>query len=541
MNRAATKVVVIGLDGIDWRTLQPLLDAGHLPTLGRLVRDGAYGRLQSTVRPESSVAWSTFATGVNPGKHGIFGFVRHQPDSYDYHLADGQHIQASRFWDMLGAAGYRVGLVNVPFTYPPRPVNGFLIGGMLTPGPHVTFTYPPELQARLLARLPQPYLFDAGDKAQNKARLPQGVAAYTEQQLATALMLLPEEAWDCFVIVFTGPDRLQHFFWTDFATDGRNMTAENPLFAHLQQLDGAVSQILANSPADTLLLLVSDHGFNGVNRRFYINRWLQQEGYLATRGWADPVQVLIDWLTRLKQFQLLRRVKRTLLPAHWGAARLRTATFTQPIDWTGTQAYYAPDGGLRINLRGREPMGVVAPIDFEKLRTSLVAKLTHLVDRETGQPPIARVYRPEELYSGPFASQAPDLIVEPHRDQPVPDHNYVLDSKLIGADTVFATAAPYNGNHAPYGILIASGLAVAQQRLSMSQLQDIAPTILTALGVPIPDSMDGQPLLHLFLPDRRPEPQIAAADAFEPDVRAGSGEDHEAAVTERLRNLGYLD
>jgi predicted AlkP superfamily phosphohydrolase/phosphomutase len=535
------KIVVIGLDGVDWRSLKPLIAAGYLPTLAQLAANGASGRLHSTIRPESSVAWATFATGVNAGQHGIFGFVRHQPNSYNFHLADSRHIQARRFWDYLGDAGYRVGLVNIPFTYPPEPVNGFLIGGMLTPGPHVSFTYPPELQQQLMERLPRPFLFDAGD-TQDKQRLPEGVAAYTEQQLALSLLLLREEAWDCFVVVFTGPDRLQHFYWADFADDGRLSAETRPLLAHLQQLDAAIAQILTELPEETLLLLVSDHGFNGVGRCFFINHWLQEKGYLAIQGGAKSTDSLINWLTWLKRLPLARRIKQAIFPADWGVARWQTAVFTQPIDWSKTRAYYAPDGGLRLNQQGREPKGIVPLGDYEALRTELSQALLSLIDPQTGQRPIAQVYRREELYTGPLADCAPDLIVEPQREQPEPQHNYLLDSKLVGPYTSFGLATPYNGNHAPHGILLGWGQGIAPTTLPDSHLQDIAPTLLAAMDVPIPETMDGRPLLHLFAPDWQPQPRFVTEEPASPQVvETESDTDPDEALAKRLRNLGYLD
>jgi predicted AlkP superfamily phosphohydrolase/phosphomutase len=539
--RPVHKVVVIGLDGVDWRLLRPWIAGGYLPVLGKLAGEGANGRLQSTIRPESSIAWSTFATGVNPGKHGIFGFARHQPGSYNFHLADGRHIAARRFWDYLGAAGCRVGLVNVPFTYPPRPMNGFLVGGMLTPGPHVSFTYPPELQERLLARLPSPFLFDAGDNTQDKAQLWQHVAAYTDQQLRSALFLLREEVWDCFSIVFTGPDRLQHFFGVN-ALAAEERSAEHVLLPYFQQLDQAVGQIVAELPDDTLVLIISDHGFNDVGRRFFINKWLRENGYLVLREGRSSAELLTTWLTRLKSVPLVRRLKRALLPANWGVARWKTAVFAHPIEWSQTRAYYAPDGGLRLNLQGREPQGLVPPDEYETLRAELMTRLSALVDPETGFAPIAQIYRRETLYDGPLATAAPDLIVEPHRDQPESRQNYLIDGKLTGHPALFGPSAPYIGNHAPEGILLAWGAAVAKGAMpDVSQLQDIAPTILAALGVPVPNTMDGRVLQELFVAHRRPEPRFVD----EPDTAELSAEpsltEPETAVAERLRNLGYLD
>jgi len=540
------KVVVIGLDGVDWRLLQPWIDAGELPTLARLVQEGAHGRLKSTVRPESSVAWTTFSTGVNPGKHGIFGFVRHQPSSYEFHLADSRHIGARRFWDYLGAAGLRVGLVNVPFTYPPQPVNGFLVGGMLTPGSHVTFTYPAALQQRLMQHLPAPYLFDAGDSAKDKAKLWQSVSAYTRQQLETAVLLLREEVWNFFAIVFTGPDRLQHFFWPSDVKKSEGPTNGELLLTYFKDLDQSVAKILGELPTDALVLFLSDHGFNAVGRRFYINSWLQSKGYLSLRSRALSTDYLSRLLTRLKSISLVRRLKQTFLPTEWGVGQLKTAVFANPIDWTKTRVYYAPDGGLRINLQGREPNGIVPFEAYESLCATLSSELSAVKDMETGCSPIAGVYQKKNLYHGPFTSSAPDLIVEPQRERDPLEQNYLIDSKLGSDLPHFTSSTPYNGNHAPHGILLAWGNGVAAHTtLPESDLQDIAPTILAAMGVPIPKTMDGRVLFELFTDQKCPDPTFLSetepSSLGEAMYSLDAVDEPETAVIERLRNLGYLD
>ncbi|MEM8861175.1 MAG: alkaline phosphatase family protein, partial [Chloroflexota bacterium] len=181
MSDQISQIAVIGLDGADWRLLQPWLDADHLPTLKKLIDQGSSGDLVSTIRPESSVAWSTFATGVNPGKHGIYGFMSQTDQVGKFQVANGNLIQANRFWDILGHEGKHIGLVNIPFTYPPRPVNGFMMTGMLTPNESVEFTYPAELKTELLEKFSS-LLFDAGDDVTDKQKLLHNSERFTQQQ-----------------------------------------------------------------------------------------------------------------------------------------------------------------------------------------------------------------------------------------------------------------------------------------------------------------------------------------------------------------------
>jgi len=543
------KVVVIGLDGMDWRLLMPAIAAGELPTLARLVREGASGPLRSTIRPESSVAWSSFATGVNPGKHGVYGFVHHDTGTYDFRLANSTNIGVPKFWDILGDAGRKVGLINIPFTYPPSPVNGFLVSGMLTPGKHVDFTHPETLKKQLLTRFDGEYMFDASEGKYDKKRLLADVASYTQQQLETASWLMQEEAWDTFVVVFTGPDRLQHFFWADKMEQHSHHNSDgiygSTLNDHFKCLDDAIAQILSHVPRESVVMLMSDHGFNGVGRRFYVNRWLVRAGYLSLNSMTTSFigGFAAQGLSRMKEVPLLRQIKRSLLPTAWGPATFKTAVFTQPIDWKNTQVYYAPDGGLRINCKGREPEGIVPPGDpYESLCEELREKLLALTDIETGFHPVARVYKKEELYNGNYTNQAPDLILEPDRSAENDLANYLLEGSLDLDGSVFTTSDPYSGNHAQDGILIVWGSNIRPQKdMPTCQIIDIAPTLLAMQGVSIPDYMDGKFLDILFQPNQIPTATYITAVVPTRQVQANNSIDNNSVVEDRLRNLGYLD
>jgi predicted AlkP superfamily phosphohydrolase/phosphomutase len=522
------KILLIGLDGADWRVLQPAIAAGRMPVLARLLQEGSHGRLRSTIRPESSVAWSSFATGVNPGQHGIFGFARHQPESYQFSLADARHVAVRRFWDYLGATGRKVGLLNIPFTYPPLPVHGFLVGGMLTPGPHVPFIYPPELQDPFLAHI-RPFMADAGGGSKTKPAVAARVRDYTAQQLKSAQWLLTREPWDFFAVVFTGLDRLQHFLWD-----------EPELQGHLQQLDQALGTLLAQIPPQTLVLLISDHGFSGVANKFSINNWLAQAGYLVRDRRRGSGISWARWMRLLQRIPFAVQLKRRFLPQSRGPAQMQMLQFGREIVWPQTAAYYAPDGGIRLNMHGREPDGVVPADRYQAVRRELGEKLLALTDPRTGNRPVAHVYLREELYTGPHAAEAPDLIVEPQRDHPNAGDNYLLDGSLSHAGELFAESNPYIGNHASEGILAAwlPGTVPVQRDLPAS-IMDIAPTILAAMQVPVPQHMDGRVLRELFHPLLKITPEYFADPHHH--LQRDAAPDNDDRVLDRLRNLGYLD
>jgi predicted AlkP superfamily phosphohydrolase/phosphomutase len=543
------KVAIIGLDGADWRLLKPWIGKGNLPTLAKLISEGTRGNLGSTIRPESSVAWSSFSTGVNPGKHGVFGFVE-RTEGYTFKLANGSSVRARRFWDILGEQGLDVGMLNIPFTYPPSPVNGFLVAGMLTPGPDVAFAYPKSLQQQLLKRFDD-YLFDVGDSTRNKAVLIENVRRYTCQQRETALFLLQEQPWDLFTMVFTGPDRLQHFLWADM--DPRHplhdpesaSQFDRALLEHYQILDDAIAQILNCLPVNTTVILISDHGFNGCACRFYVNQWLREQGLLTLRETCTGQSNLVSLLSRLGSIQWLRRLKRVIFPDQWSATELHARVFTRAIDWSRTKTYFGMDGGLRINLQGREPQGFVRPDEYNAVRQELRQMMLAVTDPRTKQPPLSNVFFQEELYQGQFVGKAPDLILEPQRENSDAAGNFVLDGSLDANRTsAFGSSLPYSGNHTLDGIFIAWGADVASgQQIPSAQIVDIAPTILATLGVPIPEYMDGRVLAEIFSPEHAIAPRrTAVPDLCAPQEPAKLFSlEEEELVESRLRNLGYLD
>ena len=545
------KVIVIGLDGADWRLLDDWLNQGELPELATLIQNGAKGKLRSTIRPESSVAWSSFATGVNPGKHGVFGFAAHEPKTYSYNLVNSTSVRTPAFWDFLGEQGFTVGLFNVPITYPPRPVNGFLIGGMLTPSVDSNFTYPAELQVQLNQRFGT-YILDPSEGISDRISVVERVKLHTAQQVEIALDFLKDSTWDFFGIVFTGPDRLQHFFWPGmdhlYHTPGSmgGETNAEVLLAHYRSLDKAIGRILDQLPADTLVMIMSDHGFNAVARRFYVNAWLQKQGLLSQRSNLDLASRVVPLMNRLKSVPYLRNLKNRLFSDTWGPAQMQRSLVARSIDWPRTSVYYAPDGGLRINLIGREPNGIVQPgEDYERLRNQLRQSLLEIKDSKTGEDVIACVYFREELYLGPCLDLAPDIIVEPHRGHADADHNYILDGKLDDqALDVFGSSAPYSGNHALDGILIASGQSIISgDEISGARIEDIAPTVLASLGAKVPDSLDGRVLTELFIPEGMPEVSYYSPEHIAPSLDDSHSftPDESAMVEDRLRDLGYLD
>ncbi len=563
------RVLVIGLDGATMRLLQPMIAAGRLPNLARFIETGASGPLRSTIRPESSIAWSSFATGVNAGRHGIFGFVGPIAGSYRTRLMTAADLHAPPFWVHLADHGVRVGVFNVPLVaYPPKPLppGSFTVGGLMTPGLASDFTWPAELKADLLAHVPG-YRLDVDEAGLSEEQLIAELAELTRLHLAAARYLIESRQPELFVAVFMATDRIQHHLW-------RHLDPRHPRYdpirsprltpaihALYDQLDAAVGELVALVATGALTLVISDHGFNGCHRALAVNAWLAQNGWLTPRAGAElrgRSARLIGWLRRLPG---LRRLKARLPGLR--QVKLTDAWHPDPTDWIAweqTAAYFSDAGGIRINLQGREPQGTVSPPAYEALRAEISRRLLALRDPETGAAPVAAVYRREELYTGPYADLAPDLIVEPRRDADDPAENYLLAYGAPPAGALFIERLRLSGNHDLDGILFAAGPGVTTGPVAGARLWDLAPTLCQALGAPVPTGLDGRMLPELTAGNVLSAPPSLRGASFAPkqsqamegiasqtplamtpeSTGAELSSEDEAAVAERLRALGYL-
>ncbi len=507
------RVVLIGLDGGEPACIEPLLPA--LPHLRRLREEGAWGRLRSTVPPLSPPAWATLMTGMNPGKHGVYDFY-HMPfrarGSYVRRLISSAHWRAPALWDRLAAHGLRAGFVNMPMCWPPPAVGSFFVCGLGTPpGDGVVFTHPAGLTARLAGAVLEPGDgTTVDDPAAFLARCEESGAS----MLAVAERLWRAHDLDLFCAALTLPDRLQHVFWRELVAGEPRVTGVYRRW--FAALDAFLGRLLAASAPDAAVIVFSDHGFGPVRRYFHVNRWLLARGYLRLRDRA-----------RLG-----------------GPDGLLGA-----IDWERTRAYCLSEyGDIRLNLRGREPLGVVAPgPEAEALCAALAAELRSLDDGEPG-PAVDEVLTAAELYHGAYAGEAPDLIVR-LRGHATLCRVDGRGTDLLDPDGPLFVPADrpehYRGAHRADGLLAAWGGPVRRPAAPLAAgAADLCPTVLHCLGLPLDREMDGRVLRELLA-----GPLAARPSAYEDGIAAvtaradadGYAPDEEARITEHLRQLGYVE
>lgn len=545
-----SKLLLVGLDGATFNIIRPLVDRGQLPTLAYLLRHGASGTLHSTVPPITPTAWTTVFTGKDPGKHGIFDFSELAAD-YTRRPVRATGHREKPLWQLLGDAGLRSIISDVPFTYPPAPLNGVMLTGYGTPrSPDTVFTYPddlarrvpPELRDQVRVALPR-HAFDrsAAFVAEWQAIM-DGRRRWLEHWLSA-------EPWDFFFHVFSITDNLAHVFWTYLEPRHPNFAAaEAPAFRDAllgayRQCDALLGDMLAWAGPDTNVLIISDHGFGSIYPRQYLFNRLAAGGFVRFRT-PSRAAAAGDRLLRLavgayNRLPWLREWVKGLRPQRkkaLGSALRQGGLLPEAAALDVTRSTVLPTSfGLQmwLNRRDRFDHGLLAPAEAAALLDRLEQHL--LADRVGATPVIARTYRGADLYDGPAAVHGPDLVVE-----------YSDFFRFSAEPAPHAQRHPQlEGGHTPDGILIAHGPAIQPQAAVDMRLHDIAPTVLHLLDRPVPVDMDGhvaEALLTPALRAARPVRRDAAPAVLDGDGDDGAFSAEQAAdLHHQLRQLGYVD
>jgi len=555
------KVFVIGLDGATLDLIEPWARAGKLPTFKRLMEEGSWGTLWCPMPPISPQSWASFATGKNPGKHGFIDFIEVTPHSYSTRFINSRMRAGKSLWRLLSEAGRRVGVLNVPITYPPEQVNGFIVAGYLSPGRSSNFVSPPELKKEFLGAVPN-YIIECADievpkfsRQDRRTAFINKVFAMMESRLGATRWLYDRYKPDLFVATFTAFDRICHYFWKYMDPVLRDHLSDEEierygdaiLKVHIRQ-DEIIAELLEMIEPGTTVFLMSDHGFGPSYKRLNIQGWFVEQGYVALEQKAPGplarlLNAVVSGAVRFTPLQFRHFIKERF-PAL--ANRAISRVYFQGIDWSRTRAYTV--GELRsiyINLKGRQPQGIVEPgAPYEALRDELIEKISALREPETGEPIVDKVWRREELYSGEFLEKMPDLLVHWHdyKYSFIPDFDEgplvasILESKNLQWDR--------SGYHRPNGIFFAHGDDIRRNTQVEGVVMDVTATILYEMGLPVPADMDGRVITDAYLEERieRDPPRTSEVDTrTAPDDAAVFTRDEEAQVTERLRQLGYLE
>jgi predicted AlkP superfamily phosphohydrolase/phosphomutase len=541
------RVLVIGLDGGTFSIVDPLIEAGRLPNLKRLIDSGVRAPLLSTRPPLTPVAWGAFMTGCGPGKHGTYAFVRVRPEDYGVEFLNGSHLRVPTLWEIVSRQGRRCGAHNVPWTYPPRRVNGFVLSGLDAPAFDGDIAWPPGLFERVTAAT-GPY-FEKFVPSHAVMRDVGRLGRQVSQCGAVARWLLDAEPVDFFMTVFSTTDHVQHNFWSERRQGHRGAIIDDVIHYTYEQVDAEIGRLLdAHADGDTTVMIVSDHGAGPCRGAINLDRWFEEQGWLAFRphriGLLDAVRrVALGAARRLSSRRLRARLQR-----HAPATRERLASvrMVEGIDWSGTKAYTWSDyGNVQLNVRGRQGLGIVEPsTEYEAVCNELRAALLELRHPEDDRPVVEKVHRAGDLYVGPHVEKAPDLLVETR------DYEYEIITHLTPGgpipteiDAEVFPPALRSGTHRAEGMLIAAGPGIRPGvRIEAASLVDMTPTILHMLDVPVPSYMDGHVVADLWESEALASRPPTYAEEELPDVAGDAPySDEEAVEVERhLRDLGYV-
>ena len=526
------KVFVLGLDGATWDLLNPLMDQGMMPNLQKIVESGASGILKSTIPPYTAPAWVSCVTGVNPGKHGIFGFTMNDSAASEREFTGSNYVQVPKLWHYVNAAGRKAGMINIPVTYPAEPVDGFCVPGFLTPLGKEHFTHPVSIYKEFLK--PIEYVINVriaalcGSSEEIFLKLIDDIKSCTQKRYEAMKLLRKAYEPDFFMIVFTCMDKIQHIFWKYL--DCRDPMYSTPLaqkarphiLSIYKQVDDIIGKILEDIGDDTTLYLVSDHGFGPKKKIFYTNKWLEQNGFLA-----------------MKKFSLIRHRFLLRYMKKMDFSNRNIEVFNNPI-YRFINAEKSAFLGSDPYEQGIYHIGKSGPTEYWGNVAKLKQALKRLKDPSTGRFLFDDVYHRDDLYTGDYKDRAPDLIFK------MADYGCDLARGFPLKNKIFTTVKKPAGCHQPDGIFAAYGDNVVKGEKINASIIDIAPTILYDMGLPVYKEMDGKVLKGLFSSGFQSSHKIEYSDilpqtAAETGRKAAYSVSDEQEIAGRLRDLGYLD
>ena len=546
------RVLVIGLDGGSSNLLYPLMEQGVMPNLKHLAARGVRGELRSVYPPISAPAWCSFRTGVNPGKHGVYGFTRpsfgdggwNDIRSASTVLNTAKDVRAARFWNLAGAEGRRIGILGQPFIYPVEPVNGVMVATSMTGGEHLA-CYPDTIVEEIVRETNTAFFERAvEDGVSLSAPYLRFLISSVQEQFKADRWLLEHRDFDIYMTVYTQTDPMQHMFYKYIdpchpeyhARQGREL---RPLINQFYgAIDEAIGQLVELCP-DATVLLVSDHGAQAADKSFNVNAFLREQGFLTLEGGnkvakkGSTVRSLASLAARLDIFNLQARLsydaRKRLIG--WVSGRSHSA-----INYANSTAFIPSNNEMSIYIR-RD----LNPLSYKEVVAELIDGLKEYPDPETGEQILETVHHREEVLWGPYVSDAPDVLLAPNPP-------YQIRTGATANVIELRSPMSQSGNHRMDGFYVASGMHVLSLKESRdAQIMDMAPTLLYLLDVAVPEGMDGSVLADILDPAYVVANPVRVSDAGSVEDEAASYSEERVYTTEEeegikksLQDMGYL-
>lgn len=534
------QTLLIGIDAACQRVLDPLFEAETTPTLKRIFEEGVSGELESQIPPWTPSAWPSVYTGVNPGKHGVFSFLTF--DGYDWDVLNRTDVDEFALWELLDRNGYSSVVVNVPVTFPPSEIDGAIVPGYTAP--ENPTCHPDGILDDVRAEVGEYRIY--GDRPDGDVPDEAQVREYCEltRSRGEAFRYLAERFDPDFgFLQFQQTDTVFHEFPDQWDVVERIY----------ETVDEQLAAIIDEHDPDTVMV-VSDHGIGEYDGyEFRVNEYLDDHGLIErTAGdggmpsWSSLAQKQLQsgdgqtevgvsvleqslsvaakaGLTSQRIARVLERAGLKDLVLEYVPTDAARAASEQ-VDFERSTAYMRSriELGVRLNLRGREPAGVVDSDEYESIRSRIIDVLR---DAETpdGAPVFEMVVPREAIFHGEHVERAPDIVT-------VPDSfDHFLTASLRG-EQFGPPQEPWN--HKMDGSFAAVGEAVDGVGETTAHLFDIAPTVLATMDLPASERMDGSTMPFVEPAGTTTYPRY--------DRDSGRGTDDER-VEEQLTSLGYLE
>ena len=471
------KLVAIGLDGASFELLDPWIEEGSLPNIRKIKDSGVYGDMESCLPPVTSPNWKCYSTGKNPGKLGIFWWENIDVKNKRVYYPTQRKFEHKQIWDYLSQAGYRVGVIGTPLTYPPKKVNGFMIsGGLDAEGKN--YTFPKDLEKRI----EKEYDFKVRPTIPISIDEERGYEETNDvinKHFKVGKTLWDEYDLDFLQLSIFDINVLHHFFWNDERTK-----------RSWKLIDGYIGDFMDK---DVNVMLMSDHGSNKIEHVFNINTWLEKESYLKTNTGSIrflhrvgiTTENLSKWARKLGIYGLKKLMPKTILSKIPGqSGEIMFEAKTDKIDWGKSRVIASGQGPLYINKN------IVLEGDYGKLRQELIGKISDVRTPDMKKP-IKHIYKKEEIYKGKYLSEAPDLILDQEKGVHIPGG--------IGKRGVFDFTEKWVGENKKHGLFALYGNGIKEGAIIENfRILDLAPTILHMFSLPIPRDMDGGVLKEIF-------------------------------------------
>lgn len=475
-------VLVIGIDGACWPLIHDWIGEGILPNLESLRSEGMWGDLESCIPPVTCPAWKCYSTGKNPGKLGVFWWENLDIEARKSFIPSSRDFKSREIWDFLNSVGISTGIVGMPLTYPPKTVDGFIISG--GPGaPDSGYAYPSDIEAELESEFdytPRPVYpanvknnkNEFAEKTLEQIRLDFEIGRYLNNKYDVDFLQICS-------FEINGP--LQHLFYD-----------EEPTRRAWKFIDEEIGKL-----ADEFeyVIVHSDHGTSEMDKQFFINSWLDAEGYL-TRNRSlfeffanygihrNNIIELLDKIgikQRLQNVDFLRTIAQRIPDKRGLFGETEGSAIFDKVDWEKTQAVGLAQGPVYLNK------SQLTKTEYQSIRDRLRQELSESRDPETGSCPVQYVFDRDEIYHGEYLHKAPDLVAL--------DASRYHNKGGIGKQSLF-NESDWKGNNSRQGLYIASGPDISHKRQD-AEIYDLLPTILSLFDVPAPDSCDGEQIFTL--------------------------------------------